>query len=103
MYYLEELLKIRNYTFDSIIELNRRFLPQRYYSYPWTYPGLDHGRAVLTTEEQCCAYIAAYGNMHQAKINEVLDKISINNIAEIQNNILIIPPNILLLLGCPPT
>ena len=49
MNYLEELLKIRNYTFDSIIELNRRFLPQRYYSYPWTYPGLDHGRAVLTT------------------------------------------------------
>ena len=78
MTYYEELLKIKNYTFDSIIELNRKFLPQRYYLCPWTYPGLDHGRAVLTTEEQCCAYIAAYGNMHQAKINEVLDKININ-------------------------
>ncbi len=76
MSYIEKLNNIVNLSFDSIIELNISLVPERYRSCAWLYPGLDHGTAVLTTEEQCNAYIAAYGNMHQSKINEVLDKIN---------------------------
>lgn len=61
--------------------MNASLVPFQYRSRPWQYPGLNHGTAVLTTEEQCNAYIAAYGNMHQGKINEVLDEIKINDFA----------------------
>ena len=79
MAYLDELKKIENLSFDSIVELNTNLVPPQYRSCPWKYPGLDHGTAVLTTEEQCSAYIAAYGYMHQSKINEVLSKIKNND------------------------
>ena len=75
MRYIEQLYNIQNPSFNSIIELNASLVPLQYRSRPWQYPGLNHGTAVLTTEEQCNAYIAAYGNMHQGKINEVLDEI----------------------------
>lgn len=81
MRYIEQLYNIQNPSFNSIIELNASLVPLQYRSRPWQYPGLNHGSAVLTTEEQCNAYIAAYGNMHQGKINEVLDEIKINDFA----------------------
>lgn len=81
MRYIEQLNNIQNPSFNSIIELNTSLVPLQYRSRPWQYPGLNHGTAVLTTEEQCNAYIAAYGNMHQGKINEVLDKIKTNDFA----------------------
>lgn len=81
MRYIEQLYNIQNPSFNSIIELNASLVPLQYRSRPWQYPGLNHGTAVLTTEEQCNAYIAAYGNMHQGKINEVLDEIKINDLA----------------------
>ena len=79
MAYIEALNQIEKLSFDSIIELNRDLVPPPYRSCPWNYPGLDHGTAVLTTEEQCSAYIAAYGDMHQSKIFEVLSKIKIDD------------------------
>lgn len=81
MSYIDQLHNIQNLSFNSIIELNTSLVPLQYRSCAWLYPGLDHGTAVLTTEEQCNAYIAAYGNMHQGKINEVLDKINTNDFA----------------------
>lgn len=81
MRYIEQLYNIQNPSFNSIIELNASLVPLQYRSRPWQYPGLNHGTAVLTTEEQCNAYIAAYGNMHPGKINEVLDEIKINDFA----------------------
>ena len=79
MSYIENLSNINNLTFDSIIELNTFLVPPQYRSCAWTFPGLDHGIAVLNTEEQCNAYISAYGKMHQAKIEEVLSKINITD------------------------
>ena len=79
MSYQEKLNHIENLTFESIIELNKSLVPSQYRSNPWYYPGLDHGTAVLKTEEQCYAYISAYGEMHRAKIYEVLGKINSND------------------------
>ncbi len=79
MSYKDKLNNIKNLTFDSIVEQNRLLVPLQYRSCAWLYPGLDHGTAVLETEEQCNAYIAAYGPMHQGKINEVLDRINTND------------------------
>lgn len=79
MSYKDKLNNIKNLTFDSIVEQNRLLVPLQYRSCAWLYPGLDHGTAVLETEGQCNAYIAAYGPMHQGKINEVLDRINTND------------------------
>ena len=79
MIYADKIAQIENFTFDSIVELNRSLLPIEYRVCPWRYPGLNHGTAVLTTEKQCSAYIAAYGSMHQSKINEVLDNIKVDD------------------------
>lgn len=79
MTYADIVSQIENLTFDSIIDLNTNLVPIQFRSCPWNYPGLNHGTAVLTTEEQCFAYIAAYGAMHQAKIREVLDQIKIDD------------------------
>ena len=82
MTYKDYIQQIDNISFDEIIKLNKSLIPVPYKTHPWHYPGLDHGTAILTQEEQCTAYIAAYGKMHQEKIDEVLCKI---NISDFQN------------------
>ena len=57
--YIEDIQQIGNISFDKIIELNKQLVPEEYKSQPWAYPGLNHGTAVLTNEEQLNAYIAA--------------------------------------------
>ena len=82
MTYKDYTQQIDNISFDEIIKLNKSLIPEPYKTHPWHYPGLDHGTAILTQEEQCAAYIAAYGEMHQEKINEVLYK---TNVSDFQN------------------
>lgn len=66
-------------SFDKIIKIAKDNIPSEYSGCPWRYPGLNHGTAIIDTEEQCSAYIAAYGSMHQSKINEVLDNIRVED------------------------
>ena len=88
MTYADKISQLEEMSFDSIIELNKMLVPVQYQSSPWNYPGLNHGTAVLTTEEQCSSYIAAYGSMHQAKIQEVLGNIIVEDFRS--NNIQIV-------------
>lgn len=45
---------------------------------PWS--ATDHGRAILTTEQQLDAYIAAYGEMHVVKCRAALQNFPFNNL-----------------------
>lgn len=68
--------KLKNYdelTIDSVIEISSSLVVNEYRNCPWNYRdsqgrSLDHGKAVLETEEQCHAYMAAYGSMHKKKL-----------------------------------
>jgi superfamily II DNA helicase RecQ len=80
--YQKHITQIHNISFNSIIELNKKYAP-KYWDKPDLYDSLNHGVAILTDEEQLNAYIASYGEMHQAKINEVLPQI---NISELKNS-----------------
>lgn len=51
----------------ELIAKAKESLPLEYKSRPWTYPGLEHGTGILSTESQINAYTAAYGEMHQIK------------------------------------
>ena len=73
MSYVTEIQKISDLTINDVIKVSLRYVPNPFKSCPWTYRDsmgrtLEHGTAVLETEEQCCAYMAAYGPMHYKKI-----------------------------------
>lgn len=64
-------------TIDDIIREATNDIPQQYRKCPYAYTDsngrtLDHGKAVLSTEELCSAYMAAYGRMHKHKLNYAL-------------------------------
>ena len=50
---------------DRLVEQCYNALPQSWKNNPWSY--LDHGKAVLDSEDKLNAYIASYGEMHIVK------------------------------------
>ncbi len=79
MSYVTDIQKISDLTINDIIKVSLRYVPDPFKSYPWAYRDsegrtLEHGTAVLETEEQCCAYMAAYGPMHRHKLIRALDE-----------------------------
>lgn len=78
MSYINDIQRVDQLTTRDIINSSFPYVPQRYKSCPWAYTDgqgrtLEHGTAVLETEEQCCAYMAAYGLMHQHKLMRALE------------------------------
>ena len=79
MSYITDIQKINDLTINDIIKVSLRYIPDIFKSCPWAYRDsegrtLEHGTAVLETEEQCCAYMAAYGPMHLHKLIRALDE-----------------------------
>ena len=79
MSYITDIQKISDLTINDIIKVSLRYVPDSFKSCPWAYRDsegrtLEHGTAVLETEEQCCAYMAAYGPMHRHKLIRALDE-----------------------------
>lgn len=79
MSYIDDIHRIDNLTINEIIRISNKYVPNRYKLEPWRYMDgqgrtLEHGTAVLETEEQCCAYMSAYGPMHRHKLMRALDE-----------------------------
>lgn len=79
MSYADDIQKQYHMSINEIIRISRNYVPDRFKSCPWHYTdgqgrGLNHGTAVLETEEQCCAYMSAYGPMHHHKLMRALDE-----------------------------
>lgn len=79
MSYIDDIHRIGNLTIDDIIRVSSKYVPNRYKLEPWKYMDgqgrtLEHGTAVLETEELCCAYMSAYGPMHRHKLMRALDE-----------------------------
>lgn len=79
MSYIDDIHRITNLTINEIIRISNKYVPNRYKLEPWKYMDgqgrtLEHGTAVLETEEQCCAYMSAYGPMHRHKLMRALDE-----------------------------
>ena len=77
--YQDKIKKYTPLTIEDIIQTAKAEIPQRFRANPWEYCDaagrcLEHGKAVLETEEQCSAYMAAYGKMHRHKLDYALDK-----------------------------
>lgn len=79
MSYIDAIGRKNGLTINDIVRISNDYVPDRYKSCPWWYTDnlgrtLNHGKAVLETEEQCCAYMAAYGPMHNHKLMRALDE-----------------------------
>lgn len=79
MSYIDDIHRIDNLTINEIIRISNKYVPNRHKLEPWKYMddqghSLERGTAVLETEEQCCAYMSAYGPMHRHKLMRALDE-----------------------------
>lgn len=79
MSYIDDIHRIDYLTINEIIRISNKYVPNRYKLEPWRYMDgqgrtLEHGTAVLETEELCCAYMSAYGSMHRHKLMRALDE-----------------------------
>lgn len=85
MTYLDKINSLSHFSMDDFIDISRKLLPNEYKSRPWE--KINHGLSLLSTEEQLCAYIAAYGEMHLAKCKASFQNF---NFESIKSNIEII-------------
>lgn len=79
MSYNLDIRKIHNLTVKDIIKVATQYVVPQYKSCPWAFCDsqgrtLEHGTAVLETEDQCNAYLAAYGQMHYKKLLRAFEK-----------------------------
>ena len=65
MTYSEHVRQSIDLSVSEIIRISKDMLPSQYRSRPWEL--VNHGINLLDSEEQLCAYISAYGEMHWAK------------------------------------
>ena len=65
MSYNEQIRTIADLSVSDIIRISRNLLPEQYRRRPWEL--VNHGTDLLNTENQLCAYISAYAEMHWAK------------------------------------
>lgn len=82
MSYQSEIENIEHLTVDDIINASRANISAANSARPWFCPGLDHGTAVLSSEEQLCCYMAAYGKMNEAKLNKAFSKFPVRELNE---------------------
>ncbi|WP_185204699.1 hypothetical protein [Chryseobacterium sp. C3] len=83
--YYNEILKLENPTFQEIRKIAGNSLSYlKRTERDDLQKQLNHGVDLLTSHELLCQYIFAYGNMHEAKINEALS--SVQNPNEVFNN-----------------
>ena len=80
MGYIDDISRIYPLSVEDIIRVSKKFVPSAYKYHPWDYPGMDHGTACLSNDEQLCCYIAAYGEMHKGKLDKVLTDFPIRKI-----------------------
>lgn len=75
--YIDNIKKYPHLKIEDIIREATLDLPKEFQDLPFTYKDshgrwLEHGTAILETEELCSAYMAAYGRMHYHKLEYAL-------------------------------
>lgn len=67
---------------QELIKYCKSQLPENMKARPWDVT--DHGRAILQTEDQLNAYIAAYGEMHFIKCRAALQNFPFENLTNFE-------------------
>ncbi|MCC8037079.1 MAG: DEAD/DEAH box helicase [Bacteroidales bacterium] len=59
-------------TMKDIVALATTLVPDRYRNTPWRHPHLQHGTAVLDSDDALACYLASYGQAHSNKMQAAL-------------------------------
>ena len=65
MTYQERINTFAHFSMSDVINISKDLLPAKHRRFPWKC--INHGIDLLHSEEQLCAYMAAYGEMHYIK------------------------------------
>ena len=65
MTYEEKIASEADLTIEKIIDISEQMLPDNLRNRPWL--NLSHGTDLLSSDEQLCRYMLAYGEMHAVK------------------------------------
>ena len=71
--YADTVASIKAFGTASMIEAAASYAPAAYRDCAWAYPVLDHGKAILRSEDALNCCLAAYGMMHAVKMVSVPD------------------------------
>ena len=63
---------------DRLVEQCYNALPPSWKNNPWSY--LDHGKAILDSDDKLNAYIASYGEMHIMKCRLAMNNIPFDDL-----------------------
>lgn len=69
---------------DRLVEECYKAIPWKWQQRPWEY--LNHGKAVLSSEAQLNAYIAAYGEMHIVKCRMAMQNFPFDDLILLRND-----------------
>lgn len=78
--YENEISKIRPLTIDAIINVCKSLVPTSLKLRPWSI--LNHGRKILSTEDELNCYMAAYGEIHKIKAFKAFDSFPFHEMDE---------------------
>ncbi|MCM1140691.1 MAG: UvrD-helicase domain-containing protein [Muribaculum sp.] len=74
--------QIHPYTMESFINVSTSMLPQHMKVCPWNF--VNHGTELLKSNEELCAYISAYGEMHEIKCRGAFQNIDFEQLGNIE-------------------
>ena len=74
--------RIHPYTMESFIDVSKSMLPQHMRVCPWNF--VNHGTGLLNSNEELCAYISAYGEMHEIKCRGAFQNIDFDKLGNIE-------------------
>lgn len=79
MTYVSDIRNISNLTVRDIIKISAQYIVPQFKNCAWEFEDekgrtLEHGTAILETEDQCNAYMVAYGPMHYHKLLRAFDE-----------------------------
>ncbi len=70
--YADAVKSIVPFNTEAMIAAATAHVPSGYRGCAWMHPELDHGKAILRSEEALNCYLAAYGTMHEVKMVNAL-------------------------------
>ncbi|MRJ11240.1 ATP-dependent DNA helicase RecQ [Ornithobacterium rhinotracheale] len=80
--YLSEINKIQNINLNEVVKLCDTLTPKALKYRPWAHNELNHGKALLNSEDAMNCYMSAYGKMHKAKLDDALQNFPIQEIEQ---------------------
>jgi len=84
MSYKEEICKFKDITIHDILDISKKNISSAYRYKPWSHPELNHGTALLQSDEALSCYMAAYGEMHEIKCKTAFRNLPFNELGNIE-------------------